>query len=120
MATTFSLLTISGALEVFYPVFSRDVLDVNADGYGLLISASGLGGLLGTLLLTPYLGRLRPHLAIGLAFAARLLILLPLGFVNGHLVAAAPGTAVATAVVALLPLAVAVMATRSLARPGLG
>jgi predicted MFS family arabinose efflux permease len=67
-----------GPLEPALPLYSRDVLDGGASGYGLLWSAFGAGALLG-LATVPVVSRLRPGLALAgnaMAWGATLLPLL--------------------------------------------
>jgi MFS family permease len=82
-----SLLVVTGILEVSFPVLTREVFQLGPDAYGLMGSIAGVGGLVGTLLLTPRLSRFRPGLAIGLSFALRLVILLPLVLSQQYVVA---------------------------------
>jgi predicted MFS family arabinose efflux permease len=79
-ATLFGLLMLTGALEVYYPVFSRSIVHIGAGGYGALMSLAGLGGLIGTLILTPLLSRWRPRLAIAFPLGARLAIVALVAF----------------------------------------
>src|SRR5205814_8704886 len=39
---------------VLMPAFARDVLDMGANGYGALMSASGIGAFIGTLIVATY------------------------------------------------------------------
>jgi len=71
-----------GPLEPALPVYSRDVLDAGADGYGLLWSAFGAGALLG-LATVPLVGRLRPGVALAGNALAWGTALLPLLIVTG-------------------------------------
>jgi MFS family permease len=67
-----------GPLEPALPLYSRDVLQAGAGGYGLLWSAFGAGALAG-LATVPAVGRLRPGLALAgnaVAWGATLLPLL--------------------------------------------
>ena len=67
-----------GPLEPALPLYSRDVLQAGAGGYGLLWSAFGAGALAG-LATVPAVGRLHPGLALGgnaVAWGAALLPLL--------------------------------------------
>ena len=84
-----SLLTLTGVLEVCYPVISRSALRIGPDGFGLLMSVGGAAGLVGTLLITPRLGRLRANLALGIPYCARLLALVPLALTTSYPVALA-------------------------------
>ena len=76
------VLAVGGALEVFIPSYSREVLHVGAAGYGLLASAAGVGSLAGTVLLTSQAKRLRPGIALAVLFGLRALLLLPLAVVR--------------------------------------
>ena len=76
------VLTVGGALEVFIPSYSREVLHVGALGYGLLASAAGVGSLAGTVLLTSRAKRLRPGIALAVLLGLRALLLLPLAVVR--------------------------------------
>lgn len=58
MLLTIAVLTIFGVpYSVFMPVFARDILEVGAKGFGMLMAANGLGALLGALMVA-YLARL--------------------------------------------------------------
>jgi MFS family permease len=74
---------IGGAESVAYPVYARDDLHTGAFGYGLLITMSGVGSLLGLLLLTPRIvNRARSSvLAVILASQIPIIVLA----VNDHL-----------------------------------
>ena len=64
--------------SVLLPAYATDILHVGERGYGALLSASGLGALLGALTVATYGGRLRPRRMIlgGLwLFSAMLLLL---------------------------------------------
>jgi MFS family permease len=51
---------------VLMPAFARDVLKLGANGYGVLMSASGIGALVGALAVATYGDRLPPrHMALG-------------------------------------------------------
>ncbi len=78
----FCVLAVGGALEVFIPSYSREVLHVGAAGYGLLASAAGVGSLAGTVLLTSRVKRLRPGTALAVLLGMRALLLLPLAVVR--------------------------------------
>jgi MFS family permease len=71
-----------GPLEPALPVYSRDVLDTGAGGYGLLWSAFGAGALVG-LATVPVVRRLRPGLALAGNALAWGTALLPLLIVTG-------------------------------------
>jgi MFS family permease len=53
-----------GPLETALPVYSRQILHANADGYGLLWTAFGVGSFAGVLTLTKLSRRCRPSLAL--------------------------------------------------------
>lgn len=57
---------------ILLPVYARDILKAGASGYGLMVSAFGLGSLLAAVLMTRNLNRwdLRRNLLIGLSTAA--------------------------------------------------
>jgi MFS family permease len=57
---------------VLLPVYAREILRTGADGYGLMVSAFGLGSLLSAVIMTRRLDRwdLRRNLLIGLSAAA--------------------------------------------------
>lgn len=80
---TVGVLVISGAQEVFYPVFVRETLSLDADAYGLLVSITGGFSLAGTVLLTPVFRTWRPVWALSLAVAVRGLLLLPVAGARG-------------------------------------
>jgi MFS family permease len=64
--------------SVLLPAYAADVLHVGEPGYGALLSANGLGALLGALTVATYGGRIRPRLLIlgGVwVFSATLLLL---------------------------------------------
>jgi MFS family permease len=63
---TVAVLGTDGALQVFWPTYSRGTLHSGAATYGLLISAAGIGSLAGTLLLTRPISRLPPSRALPL------------------------------------------------------
>jgi predicted MFS family arabinose efflux permease len=78
LAVTLVYFLAYGPLEPALPVYSHDVLDAGAGGYGLLWSAFGAGALAG-LATIPLVGRLRPGVALAenaLAWGAALLPLL--------------------------------------------
>jgi predicted MFS family arabinose efflux permease len=78
LAVTLVYFLAYGPLEPALPVYSRDVLEAGAGGYGLLWSAFGAGALAG-LATVPLACRLRPGLALAgnaLAWGAALLPLL--------------------------------------------
>jgi predicted MFS family arabinose efflux permease len=59
------VLFLGGATEVLYPVYSRIFLEMDAAGYGLLVTATGVGALLGVVLGVPLFRRLTPSWRIG-------------------------------------------------------
>ena len=81
--TTVAILALSGAQEVFYPVFVLDTLALDSDAYGLLVSVSGGLSLAGTVLLTPVFRRWRPVWALSIAVALRGALLLPVAGSRG-------------------------------------
>ncbi|MDQ2811622.1 MAG: MFS transporter [Actinomycetota bacterium] len=76
------VLAVGGAMEVFMPIYSREVLHAGALGYGLLASVAGIGSLAGTIFLTRYATRLRPGVALCVLLGLRALLLLPLALVR--------------------------------------
>lgn len=107
--TALGVLTIDGALQVFWPAYSRTTLGSGPATYGLLVSAAGVGSLAGTLLLTPVVGRLRPSRSLPLAVAGSGLCLALLAAI--HTVVIAVGLAVLVGVLAapFYPIARAVL-----------
>lgn len=107
--TALGVLAIDGALQVFWPAYSRTTLGSGPATYGLLISAAGVGSLAGTLLLTPVVGRLQPSRSLPLAIAGSGLCLALLAAV--HTVVTAVGLAVLVGVLAapFYPIARAVL-----------
>jgi predicted MFS family arabinose efflux permease len=67
---SFGMLLGDGIATVLYPVFSRSFLHAGATGYGILVSAAGVGALLGVVAVTRLVGRLPPALRIGTVLAA--------------------------------------------------
>ena len=59
------MLCLDGVATVLYPVYCRTFLHVSAVGYGALVSAAGIGGLLGVVWGPGLFGRLAPALRIG-------------------------------------------------------
>ncbi len=57
-------LAIDGALQVFWPAYTRSALGGGAGAYGLLISAAGVGSLVSTLTLTPILTKFPAWLSL--------------------------------------------------------
>ncbi|MCP2253687.1 putative arabinose efflux permease, MFS family [Prauserella aidingensis] len=65
--TTLVFLFLSGMIEVFYPVFSRDGLQAGSGAYGLLVGVAGCGALLGVVVGPALLRTRRPAVKIALA-----------------------------------------------------
>ena len=63
------LLCLDGVATVLYPVYCRTFLHVTAAGYGVLVAAAGLGGLLGVAAGPGLFGRLGPWRRIGAVIA---------------------------------------------------
>jgi len=82
LAVTLVYFLAYGPLEPALPVYSRDVLEAGAGGYGLLWSAFGAGALAG-LVTVPLVRRLRPGLALAGNALAWGTALLPLLIVTG-------------------------------------
>jgi predicted MFS family arabinose efflux permease len=59
-ACGFGMLFLDGVATVLYPVYCRTFLHVSASGYGLLVSAAGVGALIGVVAGTHLPGRLPP------------------------------------------------------------
>ena len=68
-ACTVGMLCLDGIATVLYPVYCRTFLHVSAAGYGVLVSAAGLGALLGVVAGAGLSGRLPPRLRIGAVIA---------------------------------------------------
>ena len=64
-ACSCGMLCLDGIATVLYPVYCRTFLHVSAVGYGALVSAAGIGGLLGVVWGPGLFGRLAPALRIG-------------------------------------------------------
>ena len=64
-ACSSGMLCLDGIATVLYPVYCRTFLHVSAIGYGALVSAAGIGGLLGVVWGSGLSGRLAPALRIG-------------------------------------------------------
>ncbi|MFY9929010.1 MAG: MFS transporter [Streptosporangiaceae bacterium] len=64
-ACGFGMLFLDGVATVLYPVYCRTFLHVSASGYGLLVSAAGIGALIGVVAGTYLPGRLPPSRRIG-------------------------------------------------------
>jgi MFS family permease len=107
--TALGVLAIDGALQVFRPAYSRTTLGSGPATYGLLISATGVGSLAGTLLFTSVVGRLQPSRSLPLAVAGSGLCVALLAAV--HTVVTAVGLAVLVGVLAapFYPIARAVL-----------
>jgi predicted MFS family arabinose efflux permease len=87
VVTTADLL-LSGMMEVYLPALTKLTLHEPASRYGLLVSIAGLACLAGTLILTPFVGRLGPGRALAVVLAVRGLLLFPLAFAGTWGVAA--------------------------------
>jgi MFS family permease len=61
----FGMLFLDGIAFVLYPVYCRSFLHAGATGYGVLVSAAGVGALLGVVVGAGWFGRLAPSLRIG-------------------------------------------------------
>jgi len=72
-----------GALDILVIMVALDVLETDSSGPGLLVSALGIGGILGALATVALVGRTRlsPALAVGVLVTGVPLMLLPLGAV---------------------------------------
>ena len=66
----FGMLFLDGVATVLYPVYSRSFLHAGAAGYGILMSAAGVGALLGVVTGAALAGRLPPSLRIGAVIVA--------------------------------------------------
>ena len=71
------LIILTGVVSVFassfvvmLPVLARDSLGVGAEGYGVLVAATGVGALAGALILAAFGGRLPRHRVIFLGAGA--------------------------------------------------
>lgn len=90
-----TVLLLEGVREVLFPVFARGALGSGAAGYGMLVSALGLGSLLGLAVLGALTRRFSPGVALGgililggaafapLAFAGSLTVAIAVVFVAG-------------------------------------
>jgi len=65
----FGMLFLDGVATVLYPVYCRSFLHAGAAGYGILMSAAGVGALLGVVAGAALAGRLPPSLRIGAVIA---------------------------------------------------
>jgi predicted MFS family arabinose efflux permease len=67
--------------SVLLPANAKEFLHVGESGYGALLSANGLGALLGALTVATYVSRVRPRLMVlgGLWVFSAMLLLLALG-----------------------------------------
>jgi predicted MFS family arabinose efflux permease len=66
----FGMLFLDGAATVLYPVYCRTFLHAGAAGYGILLSAAGVGALLGVVAGAALAGRLPPSPRIGAVIVA--------------------------------------------------
>jgi predicted MFS family arabinose efflux permease len=66
----FGMLFLDGVATVLYPVYCRSFLHAGAAGYGILMSAAGVGALLGVVTGAALAGRLPPSLRIGAVIVA--------------------------------------------------
>ncbi len=69
-ACSVGMLCLEGIATVLYPVYCRTFLHVSAAGYGVLVSAAGVGALLGVIAGPVLFGRLPPRWRISGAIAA--------------------------------------------------
>jgi predicted MFS family arabinose efflux permease len=69
-ACGFGMLFLDGVATVLYPVYCRTFLHVSATGYGLLVSAAGIGALIGVVAGPALSGRLPPSRRIGVVILA--------------------------------------------------
>jgi predicted MFS family arabinose efflux permease len=69
-ACSVGMLCLDGIATVLYPVYCRTFLHVTAAGYGVLVSAAGVGALLGVIAGPVLFGRLPPRWRISGAIAA--------------------------------------------------
>jgi MFS family permease len=67
---SFGMLFLDGIATVLYPVYSRSFLHTGPAGYGILVSAAGVGALLGVAVGPGLAGRLPPALRISVVIAA--------------------------------------------------
>jgi predicted MFS family arabinose efflux permease len=67
---SFGMLFLDGIATVLYPVYSRSFLHAGPAGYGILVSAAGVGALLGVAVGPGLAGRLPPALRISVVIAA--------------------------------------------------
>jgi MFS family permease len=66
---SFGMLFLDGIATVLYPVYSRSFLHAGPAGYGILVSAAGVGALLGVAVGPGLAGRLPPALRISVVIA---------------------------------------------------
>ena len=76
------ILFLEGAREVLIPVYGREVLHSGASGYGFMLSAIGVGSLLGLIVLGPLVRKVSPGVALAAILAPGGLLFAPLAFVN--------------------------------------
>lgn len=76
------VLFLEGIREVLIPVYGREVLGAGAPGYGVMISAIGLGSLLGLLVLGPLAGKFSPGVSLTGILTLGGLLFAPLAFVG--------------------------------------
>ena len=76
------VLLVDGALQVFWPTYTKEMLHSGPAAYGLLVSLAGVGSLVGTLILSPLIARLRSSTAVVLTVLLPAPALLPLAFVD--------------------------------------
>lgn len=82
------LIILTGVVSIFgssfvvmLPVLARDVLGVGAEGYGVLMAATGLGSLAGALILAALGGRLQRHRVIFMGAATLGTVLAVVGWI---------------------------------------
>lgn len=76
------VLFLEGVREVLIPVYGREVLDAGASGYGFMLSAIGVGSLLGLLVLGPLVRKVSPGAALAGVLALGGFLFAPLAFVS--------------------------------------
>lgn len=77
-ASTFGL--ISSATVALTPLIARDMLHGNAATYGLLLGSSGMGAVLGALMVSDIRERIKPEKAVGIAIFVIGVMVLIVGF----------------------------------------